>query len=116
MNKAHETDIDVLIEHGKKVIETELNAIADLQNRVNEDFARACRYILNCKGRTVVIGMGKSGHIGSKIAATLASTGTPAFFVHPSEASHGDLGMITDQDVVVNRLFTSGRAKSLASG
>jgi arabinose-5-phosphate isomerase len=114
MNKAHETDIDVLIEHGKKVIETELNAIADLQNRVNEDFARACRYILNCKGRTVVIGMGKSGHIGSKIAATLASTGTPAFFVHPSEASHGDLGMITDQDVVV-ALSNSGETDEITA-
>jgi len=68
---------------------------------VYENFARACLLILACSGRTVVIGMGKSGHIGSKIAATLASTGTPAFFVHPAEASHGDMGMITRNDVVI---------------
>src|SRR5690606_16312389 len=65
------------------------------------DFHRACQLLLDCRGRVVVSGMGKSGHVGNKIAATLASTGTPAFFVHPGEASHGDLGMITDSDVVI---------------
>lgn len=90
-----------LIDLGRAVIRTEAAAVADLVDRVDENFARACLKILNCQGRTVVIGMGKSGHIGSKIAATLASTGTPAFFVHPAEASHGDMGMITKHDVVI---------------
>ncbi len=114
MNKVYETDSDALIRHGKSVIETELQAIGDLQDRINDDFASACRYILDCKGRTVVIGMGKSGHIGNKIAATLASTGTPAFFVHPSEASHGDLGMITAQDGVM-ALSNSGETDEITA-
>ncbi|MEN8128753.1 MAG: KpsF/GutQ family sugar-phosphate isomerase [Pseudomonadota bacterium] len=83
------------------VIDTEMQAIDSLRGRVDENFTRACKYMLDCKGRIIVTGMGKSGHIGSKIAATLASTGTPAFFVHPGEASHGDLGMITTSDVVL---------------
>ena len=83
------------------VIETENRAIASLAGRINDDFVQACEYMISCQGRVVITGMGKSGHIGSKIAATLASTGTPAFFVHPGEASHGDLGMITNKDVVV---------------
>lgn len=86
---------------GRAVIELETQALADLLDRIDERFVSACHNILACKGRTIVVGMGKSGHIGSKIAATLASTGTPAFFVHPGEAGHGDLGMITDQDVVI---------------
>jgi len=84
------------------VIDTEAQAVAALADQVREpSFSHACRLMLDCKGRVVVIGMGKSGHIGGKIAATLASTGTPAFFVHPGEASHGDLGMITASDVVL---------------
>lgn len=83
------------------VIETEAKAVLDLTSRIDENFVQACQYLLACEGRIVVIGMGKSGHIGSKIAATLASTGSPAFFVHPGEASHGDLGMITKKDVVL---------------
>ena len=86
---------------GLAVIETEAEAINALKNRINENFDLACHQLLHCQGRVVVIGMGKSGHIGGKIAATLASTGTPAFFVHPGEASHGDLGMITTKDVVI---------------
>ena len=86
---------------GLAVLETESVAVNALKSRIDDDFVRACRYMLDCEGRVVVIGMGKSGHIGSKIAATLASTGTPAFFVHPGEASHGDLGMITAGDVVL---------------
>jgi len=86
---------------GLAVLETEAVAVNALKSRIDDDFVRACRYMLDCEGRVVVIGMGKSGHIGSKIAATLASTGTPAFFVHPGEASHGDLGMITPKDVVL---------------
>lgn len=86
---------------GKAVLETEAQAISDLLERIDTSFAEACRHMLGCEGRIVVTGMGKSGHIGDKIAATLASTGTPAFFVHPGEASHGDLGMITAKDVVL---------------
>jgi arabinose-5-phosphate isomerase len=87
---------------GKAVLETEAQAVAHLTARVDEPgFAAACRYMLACEGRVVVLGMGKSGHIGGKLAATLASTGTPAFFIHPGEASHGDIGMITAKDVVL---------------
>lgn len=85
----------------RAVIETQAGAILSLLDRVDEQFLNACQIMLDCTGRVVVIGMGKSGHIGSKIAATMASTGTPAFFVHPAEASHGDLGMIKPQDVVL---------------
>jgi len=85
----------------RAVISTEAKAIAGLENRIDDSFVAACEIILACRGRVVVLGMGKSGHIASKIAATLASTGTPAFFVHPAEASHGDLGMITADDVVL---------------
>ncbi len=94
-------DAEQLITLGKAVINTETQAVADLLPRIDGNFARACAFMLHCKGRIVVTGMGKSGHIGNKIAATLASTGTPSFFVHPGEASHGDLGMITSQDVVL---------------
>ena len=86
---------------GLAVIETELAAIEALNPRIDNSFIRSCEIMMGCQGRVVVIGMGKSGHIGNKIAATLASTGTPAFFVHPGEASHGDLGMITEKDVVI---------------
>ncbi len=92
---------DELKQFGLDVIRIENEAVANLANRIDDDFVAACRYILACEGRVVVTGMGKSGHIGGKIAATLASTGSPSFFVHPGEACHGDLGMITHQDVVV---------------
>jgi arabinose-5-phosphate isomerase len=85
----------------KNVINIEQQAIAELLQYVDDSFELACQLMYHCKGRVIVIGMGKSGHIGGKIAATLASTGTPAFFVHPGEASHGDLGMITSDDVVL---------------
>ena len=85
----------------RAVISTEATAIASLESRIDDTFVAACEIILASRGRVVVLGMGKSGHIASKIAATLASTGTPAFFVHPAEASHGDLGMITSDDVVL---------------
>lgn len=90
-----------VIAMGRRVIAIEADAIAALTDRVGTGFARAARLLYDCSGRVVVTGMGKSGHIGGKIAATLASTGTPAFFVHPGEASHGDLGMITGDDVVI---------------
>lgn len=85
----------------KNVINIEQQAIKDLLQYIDDGFEYACQLMLQCKGRVIIIGMGKSGHIGGKIAATLASTGTPAFFVHPSEASHGDLGMVTQDDVVL---------------
>ena len=84
-----------LIDSAQRTIRLELEAVQELLPRINADFIKACELILSCKGRVVVVGMGKSGHIGNKIAATLASTGTTAFFVHPAEASHGDMGMIT---------------------
>lgn len=89
-------------------------AVAALAARIDDNFSRACELILNCSGRVVVTGMGKSGHIGNKIAATLASTGTPAFFVHPGEASHGDMGMITAGDVVV-ALSNSGTTSEIVT-
>jgi arabinose-5-phosphate isomerase len=95
------TDDSTLLTHGRAVIALEAEAVAALGTRLDADFARACRLVLDCRGRVVVTGMGKSGHIGGKLAATLASTGTPAFFVHPGEAQHGDLGMIQPQDVVI---------------
>ncbi len=89
------------VKSGLRTIRIESDAVIALSQRLNQDFNKACELILNCPGRIIVTGMGKSGHIGKKIAATLASTGTPAFFVHPGEASHGDLGMITKQDIVL---------------
>ncbi|MGB5455581.1 MAG: KpsF/GutQ family sugar-phosphate isomerase, partial [Gammaproteobacteria bacterium] len=93
-----QTDFKTL---GLAVVETELASVNALKRRIDDNFARACELMLACEGRIVVTGMGKSGHIAGKIAATLASTGSPAFFVHPGEASHGDLGMITPKDVVI---------------
>ncbi len=97
---------------GLAVLETEAEALLGLRARIGDAFVAACRHMLACSGRIVVVGMGKSGHIGGKIAATLASTGTPAFFVHPGEASHGDLGMITGQDVVL-ALSNSGETDEI---
>lgn len=107
-----ETEAARLCALGVAVLQTEAQAIADLISRIDAHFVQACRYMLACQGRIVVTGMGKSGHIGGKIAATLASTGSPAFFVHPGEASHGDLGMITAQDVVLV-LSNSGETEEL---
>ena len=107
-------DKEKLLQMGRAVIETEVLAVTALTDRINSSFVAACIHILNCHGRVVVLGMGKSGHIGGKIAATLASTGTPAFFVHPGEASHGDLGMITSQDVVV-ALSNSGETDEIVT-
>lgn len=101
-----------LKELGKAVLQTEADAINALLPRVDTFFVLACEILLQCEGRVVVTGMGKSGHVGGKIAATLASTGTPAFFVHPGEASHGDLGMITYKDVVL-AISNSGETDEL---
>jgi arabinose-5-phosphate isomerase len=96
----------------RRVLAIEAAAITDLGPRLDASFDRACELCLGCQGRVVVTGMGKSGHIAGKIAATLASTGTPAFFVHPGEASHGDLGMITPQDLVI-AISNSGETDEL---
>ncbi|QBQ54128.1 KpsF/GutQ family sugar-phosphate isomerase [Nitrosococcus wardiae] len=112
---SHDKDLDKrLAQLGAAVIETEASAVAALRARIDGNFAAACKYMLACTARIVVLGMGKSGHIGGKIAATLASTGTPAFFVHPGEASHGDLGMITEKDVVL-ALSNSGETAEICT-
>src|SRR3546814_20517231 len=101
-----------LIETAQRTIRLEIEAVEQLNARIDADFVQACELILGCKGRVVVVGMGKSGHVGRKIAATLARTGTAAFFVHPAEASHGDMGMITQYDVVL-ALSHSGTTSAL---
>lgn len=109
-----EVEADQLRTLGLAVLETEAEALLGLRQRIGAEFVAACRHMLACHGRIVVVGMGKSGHIGGKIAATLASTGSPAFFVHPGEASHGDLGMITAQDVVL-ALSNSGETDEIVT-
>jgi arabinose-5-phosphate isomerase len=101
-----------LLTLARAVINTEAEAVSALAPRIGETFLKACELMLHCRGRIVVLGMGKSGHIGDKIAATLASTGSPAFFVHPGEASHGDMGMITKDDVVL-ALSNSGETAEI---
>ncbi|MBD2859709.1 KpsF/GutQ family sugar-phosphate isomerase [Spongiibacter sp. KMU-158] len=103
-----------LRESAQRAITQERDAVSALLTKIDASFDQACELILNCQGRVVVTGMGKSGHIGNKIAATLASTGTPAFFVHPGEASHGDMGMITAGDVVI-ALSNSGSTGELVT-
>ena len=98
----------------RRTISMERDAITELLARSNDSFARACEILLQTEGRVVVTGMGKSGHIATKIAATLSSTGTPALFVHPAEASHGDLGMITEKDVVI-ALSNSGATSEVVT-
>jgi arabinose-5-phosphate isomerase len=105
-------DKQKVITLAKAVIDTEAQAVQRLMSRIDDSFTQAVATMLHCEGRIVVLGMGKSGHIGHKLAATLASTGTPAFFVHPGEASHGDLGMITAKDVVV-ALSNSGETDEI---
>jgi arabinose-5-phosphate isomerase len=111
MNAATDEEA-TLIQRGRRVLAIEARAVADLEHRLGPEFARACALMLACQGRVVVTGMGKSGHVGNKIAATLASTGTPSFFLHPAEAMHGDIGMITKHDVVL-ALSNSGETDEL---
>jgi len=101
-----------ILDLARRTLEIEADAVSALKDRLDDDLVRAVDALLACKGRVVVTGMGKSGHVGNKIAATLASTGTPSFFVHPAEASHGDLGMITGQDVVI-ALSNSGESPEI---
>lgn len=103
---------DSIIGVGKKVLETEAEALHALAARLNSDFEKSVNIIHEIKGRVVVTGMGKSGLVGKKIAATLASTGTPAFFLHPAEASHGDLGMVTERDIII-AISNSGETEEL---
>ncbi|EKT4466945.1 KpsF/GutQ family sugar-phosphate isomerase [Pseudomonas juntendi] len=103
-----------LIQSAQRTLRLELEAVEGLLPRIDDNFVKACELILASTGRVVVLGMGKSGHIGNKIAATLASTGTPAFFVHPAEASHGDMGMITRDDVIL-ALSNSGSTAEIVT-
>ena len=98
------------IDSATKTIQTEIEGLHSLFSCFDDNYVKAIDLLLNCTGRVIISGMGKSGHIGKKIAATLASTGTPSFFIHPGEASHGDLGMITKNDVVI-LLSNSGETK-----
>lgn len=93
--------MEAMLKHAQDVLRMEAEAILELVPRVDENFAAAVKLILDCQGRTVITGMGKSGLIGRKMAATLASTGTPSFYLHPAEGIHGDLGMVTESDVVI---------------
>ncbi len=101
-----------LIESAKRVIETEIHGLKIMENQFGDAFVKAVELIMKIKGRVIISGMGKSGHVGQKIAATLASTGTPAFFVHPSEASHGDLGMLTKDDLLLT-ISNSGESREM---
>lgn len=103
-----------VIRLGRETLEIEAQAVLDLRQKVGKEFVQAVQMMLQLKGRVVVMGMGKSGHIGRKVAATLASTGTPAMFVHPAEASHGDLGMITSTDLVL-AISNSGESEELTA-
>ncbi len=105
---------NTFIEVGRRTVRMEAVAVESLADRIDASFSKACEILLRCDGRIVVTGMGKSGHIANKIAATLASTGSPAFFVHPGEASHGDLGMITRKDVVI-ALSNSGSTAEITT-
>ena len=100
------------LESALRTIAMEGDAVHALALRIDDRFSKACEILLACKGRVVVTGIGKSGHIATKIASTLASTGTPAMFVHPGEASHGDMGMITRMDAVI-ALSNSGQAHEI---
>ena len=110
--RSNPIDAHAIVHSARTVITTEAQAILALESRIGEEFVTACRLILECQGRLVVTGMGKSGHVGRKIAATLASTGTPSFYIHPGEASHGDLGMILPQDIVL-ALSNSGETDEI---
>jgi arabinose-5-phosphate isomerase len=105
-------DQNNFIQSAKNCIETEITGLKSLLDFFGDDYISAINLIINCQGKIIISGMGKSGHIASKIAATLSSTGTPAFFIHPGEASHGDLGMITKNDIVI-LLSNSGETKEL---
>lgn len=109
-----DTEHDALLKLARSVIEIEIDAVQSLLGRIDKNFALACDILLGCEGRIVVCGIGKSGHIGSKLAATLASTGSPAFFVHAAEASHGDLGMFKSNDVLIAISYSGNSSELMA--
>lgn len=108
------TDTDALVSLAQSVLRIEADAISALQERINADFVKACHLLLACEGRIMVCGIGKSGHIGAKLAATFASTGSPAFFVHAAEASHGDLGMFKSNDTFIGISYSGNSAELMA--
>ena len=114
MNKSvlNTIEKEAYIASARRTIDTEYKAIANLHKILDDNFAKACETLILCKGKIIVIGMGKSGHIGKKIAATFASTGNPAFFVHAGEANHGDMGMISEKDVIL-AISYSGKTQEL---
>ncbi len=114
MNNDVSTIEEALLSLARSVIRIESEAVQALYARVDEEFARACQILLGCTGRIVVCGIGKSGHIGAKLAATFASTGSPAFFVHAAEASHGDLGMFKNNDVLIGISYSGNSAELMA--
>lgn len=114
INTSTKTVAEKMCDLGRAVIQTEAQTLLALADRIDYTFAEACNYFINCEGRIIVMGMGKSGHIGRKIAATFASTGSPAFFIHPGEAKHGDFGMITRNDVIL-ALSNSGETEEILS-
>lgn len=108
------TEAQKICQFGKTVIINEAQAVSMLSNRIDESFVKACQYLIKCEGRIIVMGMGKSGHIANKLAATFASTGSPAFFLHPAEASHGDVGSIVKHDVVLAISYSGNTSEILA--
>jgi arabinose-5-phosphate isomerase len=106
-------NMGLIIDHARQVLEIEAKSLIEISENLDESFTEACEMLLACKGRIVVSGIGKSGHVGRKISSTLSSTGSPSFFVHPAEASHGDLGMITEEDIVI-AISYSGESHELS--
>ena len=112
MNNKLSKNLGQMIDHARQVLEIEAKSLMEISGNLDESFTKACEMLLACKGRIVVSGIGKSGHIGRKISSTLSSTGSPSFFVHPAEASHGDLGMVTNEDIVI-AISYSGESSEL---
>ena len=113
MNNKLSKNLGQMIAHARQVLEIEAKSLMEISGNLDESFTKACEMLLACKGRIVVSGIGKSGHIGRKISSTLSSTGSPSFFVHPAEASHGDLGMVTNEDIVI-AISYSGESSELS--
>lgn len=114
-DRKNDTDYDAIIDCGRHVVEKEIKGIGGIVGAIDEKFVKAVRLLLDCQGRVIIMGVGKSGHVGKKIAASMASTGTSAFFVHSDEALHGDLGMISSDDVVI-LLSNSGETREVICG
>ena len=113
MNNKLSKNLGRMIDHARQVLDIEAKSLMEISGNLDESFTKACEMLLACKGRIVVSGIGKSGHIGRKISSTLSSTGSPSFFVHPAEASHGDLGMVTNEDIVI-AISYSGESSELS--